>query len=193
VSDEGRQLVLGVFEDEGAARRAVEALKGWDDGRPGTHPASIGILVKDDRGRIKEELLGPRAAGKGAGIGAILGLVAAVPTGGLSLLAGVLGGAAGGGVAGAFFHRHLGLTAADRERLGAELNAGRAAVGVLVEADAAPAALARLEALGARPEAHALSAETAEEAALTATLREAGIAPPPPPEGQGGPEREHRR
>ena len=56
---------------------------------------------------------------------------AAIPTGGLSLAAGAAGGVAGGGVIGKFFHKGLKVTDEDAARIGRELAAGHAAVGVL--------------------------------------------------------------
>ena len=45
----------------------------------------IGVLVKDSDGKIKEHKLGKQAGKKGMGIGVALGVIAAIPTGGLSL------------------------------------------------------------------------------------------------------------
>ena len=98
-------------------------------------------------------------------IGLILGVIAAIPTGGLSLLGGVVGGAVGGGVVGSLFHRHLGLSDADRARIGKELDGGKAAVGVLVEADEAAAFTAKLAELGGQPETHEVTDEGVEKAA----------------------------
>jgi hypothetical protein len=63
------------------------------------------------------------------GVGVALGLVAAIPSGGLSLVGGVLGGGAGGGVIGEFFHKGLKMTDDEAARIGRELDAGHAAVG----------------------------------------------------------------
>ena len=60
------------------------------------------MLVKDNDGKVKEHKLGKRAGKRGMGIGVALGLIAAIPSGRLSLAGAVLGGAAGGGVTGQF-------------------------------------------------------------------------------------------
>jgi hypothetical protein len=41
---------------------------------------AIGVLVKDDHGKVKEQKLGKRAGKRGMGIGVALGVVAAIPT-----------------------------------------------------------------------------------------------------------------
>jgi len=100
-----RTLVLAIFGNEAAADDAAAALK--DSGLTSTD--AIGVLAVDATGKLKEEKVGARSTGKGAGIGAALFLLGPVGIG-----VGVLGGAA----AGALYHKGLGLTDADRERLG---------------------------------------------------------------------------
>jgi hypothetical protein len=122
-----------------AAQQAAEDLKQWDKANDDVKAGAVGVLLSDGKGGIKQDLTGPRAGGKGAAIGAILGLIAAVPTGGLSLLSGILGGGVGGGIIGSFFHKHLGMSEQERDGLAKEIAGGCAAVGVLAEADEAGA------------------------------------------------------
>lgn len=173
-----KQLVLAFFDTEAAAQTAADSLTKWDKANKDVKAGAVGVLVKDDKGNVKQELLGPRAAGKGAGIGLILGIIAAIPTGGLSLLAGVAGGAVGGGIIGAFFHKHLGLKKEDLERIGKEFDGGKAAVGVLVPDDEAAAFTAKLAELGGKPEAHQVSAEGEEQVAAVAEKHEVSAAAP---------------
>ena len=148
-----QQVILGIFEDEAAADAAVEVLKTWDGDNIDIKLDSIGVLVVDDKGQIKEHKLGRRSGGKGAGIGLVLAVVAP-PT----LLAGVIGG----GVLGHFHHQGLGLSQEDRDRITAELAGGRAAVGILAPiVDAVPIS-AKLKSLGATPEVHDVSDEALE-------------------------------
>jgi hypothetical protein len=63
------------------------------------------------------------------GIGVALGLVGAIPTAGYSPVGGILG--AGGTAIGQFFHKGLQMTDEDAVRIGRELDADHAAVGVL--------------------------------------------------------------
>ena len=97
------------------------------------------------------------------GIGVALGVIAAIPTGGLSLVAGAAGGVVGGGVIGEFFHKGLKMTDEDVARIGRELDAGHAAVGVLAWDFEARAVADKLAELGGTPQTHEvakLSAET---------------------------------
>ena len=148
-----KQVILGIFADEAAADAAVEALKTWDDDNIDIKLDSIGVLVVDDKGQIKEHKLGRRSGGKGAGIGLVLAVIAP-PT----LLAGIVGG----GVIGHFHHKGLGLSQEDRDRIIAELAGGKAAVGILAPVMDAPPISAKLASLGATPEVHDVSDEALE-------------------------------
>jgi len=147
-----RQLVLAVFPDEDAADTAAVALK--DSGI--AHGDAIGILALDRKGKLKQDKVGARSTGKGAAIGGVLFLAGPAILG-----VGVIGGTA----AGALHHKNLGLSDSDKARLTVELNAGRAAVGVLAHSETAPAISERLTQLGGTPEAHELTDEALETAA----------------------------
>ena len=71
----------------------------------------------------------------------------------------------GGTAVGALHHKNLGLSDADKARLTVDLNAGKAAVGVLAHYDSAPAIADRLTQLGGASEAHELTDEALEAAA----------------------------
>jgi hypothetical protein len=147
-----RQLVLAVFPDELAADNAAVALKdsGIADGD------AIGILALDSDGKLKQDKVGARSTGKGAAVGGVLFLLGPAVLG-----VGVLGGTA----VGALHHKSLGLSDADMARLTVELNAGKAAVGVLAHFDTAAAISDRLTQLGGTPEAHELTDEAMQTAA----------------------------
>ena len=71
---------------------------------------AIGVLVLDDKGKIKAHKIGRRSWGKGAGIGVVLAAIAP-PT--------LLAGALAGGVLGALHHKGLGVetpSGTDRRR-----------------------------------------------------------------------------
>jgi len=150
-----KQLVLAFFQDEAAADAAVSQVKQWDKASKDIKLGAIGILVKDDKGKIKTHKLGQRKTGTGA----VLGALAGVLTGGVS----VVGGAVVGSILGAFFHKGLGLSKDDLTRIGGELDGGKAAVGILAEPDEAAGVSAKLAELGGKPETHQVTEEALDQ------------------------------
>ena len=146
-----RQLVLAFFPDEAGADNAAHRLK--DSGIAGGD--AIGILALDSKGQLKQDKVGARSTGTGAAVGGVLLLL-----GPAALGVGVLGGTA----AGALHHKSLGLTDADKANLTVELNAGKAAVGVLAHYDTVPAISEQLSQLGGTSEAHELTDEAMDAA-----------------------------
>ena len=150
-------LVLAIFENEAAADAAAEAMVAWVKAEDVVR-RPIGVLALDDQGRIKEHKLGAKRSGKtGAGIGALLAVVAP-PT--------LLAGAVVGGVIGHFHHQGLKLSDAERARIAGELAGGKAAVGTLVEEEGEAHMVAtKLAELGGRTEVHEATPEAVEAAA----------------------------
>jgi uncharacterized membrane protein len=146
-----KQLVLAFFDNEDAADEAVEALKQWDKGTKDIELGAIGVLVKNEKGKIKTHKLGKRKTGTGAVLFALAGLL----SGGLS----VIGGAVLGGILGSFFHKGLGMSKDDLARIDGELDGGRAAVGVLVEPNDSTMVTNRLADLGGESETHEVTEE----------------------------------
>ena len=128
-----RRLLLTWFDSEAAARTAADELKAWDKAEGGGRSGAVGILVLDDTGHVKRNLLGPPTSKTGAGIGAILGVIAPP---------------AGGEMVGALYYENLGISQEDRLRIGKEIQGGKAVLGVLAEADAVPALVDKLTELG---------------------------------------------
>ncbi len=156
MAKEPKQLVLGFFASEEAAKKAAQELEGFDRSVAGIKFDNVGILTKDKKGKVKAEMQGPRHTGAGL----LLGALAGVLTGGISILA----GAVIGGVLGHFVHKSLGLSKQDLTRISGELDGGRAAVGILVPESEAKAVTSWMEGVGGKPEAHTV-AEDAEEQA----------------------------
>ena len=105
----GDQLVLGFFPNEEAAKKAAAELEGMDRSVLGIKFDNIGILVKDNKGKVKAQMNGPRRTVLGVVLGAIVGVL----TGGIGLiLAGTIGG-----VLGHFVHKGLGLSKEDLNRI----------------------------------------------------------------------------
>jgi uncharacterized membrane protein len=149
-----QKLVLAFFPSEDLADEAAMVLKNWEKASEHMKVDGVGVLVKDENGEVKEHKLGKRAGKKGMGIGVALGVVAAIPTGGLSLLGGAAGGAVGGGVIGEFFHKGLKMSDEDATRIASELDAGRAAVGVLAWDFESEAVADKLKEVGGTPQIH---------------------------------------
>src|SRR5438874_12509456 len=116
-----KQVVLAVFDDEAAADAAVNQVKSWDKATDEIKLSSIGVLVMDDRGKIKTHKMSARSMGKGAGIGLILVMLTPV-----WLVAGTVGGA----VLGRLHSTGLGLDETVRDRTTAARERGRAVVRV---------------------------------------------------------------
>jgi hypothetical protein len=152
-------VVLAIFNDEMAADAAAASLK--DSGV--AKGDAIGVLVLDEKGKIKADKVGKRSWGKGAGIGAVVALVTPV-----GLAAGLIGGA----LLGALHHKNLGLDEADRDRLSTELQGGKAAVGVLAPVSEATVVADKLTELGGTAETHPVSDEAVDEAQAAAASDE---------------------
>jgi uncharacterized membrane protein len=155
-----QQLVLAFFDTEDAADQAAKALKDWEKATEYMKVDGIGVLVNDDDGKVKEPKLGKRAGKRGMGIGVALGLVGAIPTAGYSPVGGILG--AGGTAIGQFFHKGLKMTDEDAARIGRELDAGHAAVGVLTWDSETKAVADKLKDLGGTPQTHEVAKLTTE-------------------------------
>ena len=154
-----KQVVISVFPDEAAADAAVDSLKSWDKVSNDVKLGAIGVLVLDEEGQVKTQKMGKRSTGKGAGIGVVLAVVAP-PLG--------VGTIVAGGLLGALHKKGLGLDDADRERIAAQLESGKAAVGVLARSDEANTIASKLRELGGDSEVHEATDEALEQAAAEA-------------------------
>ncbi|MDA8219916.1 MAG: DUF1269 domain-containing protein [Dehalococcoidales bacterium] len=159
------QLILAIFDNETGADNAAEAIKSWDKASEQIKLGGVGVLVKAENGKIKQSKIGQRQGRKGAGIGMALGIIAAIPTGGLSLAAGAAGGAAGGGILGSPYPKGFKVSKEDAQRLDQALNEGHAAVGVMVTDYEAKAVTEKLTQLGGEVESHEVTDEALQAAA----------------------------
>jgi uncharacterized membrane protein len=150
-----KRLVISIFDLEPDADEAAAAVQQagavLDD--------AVGVLVLDERGELKTHKVGATSGGKGAAVGAVLALLGPI---GLGV------GTAGGALLGKLHHKDLGLDDADRERLGAALRGGRAAVGVLADPDEVVAVESILVGRGGETQAHELDEAALREAAESA-------------------------
>jgi hypothetical protein len=156
----GKQLVLALFADEVAADHAVNEIKGWDKASAEVKLGAIGILAKDDKGKIKTHKVGSRKTKGGAVLFGLVGIL----SGGISVLGGVIGGA----ILGSLFKKGLKISQEEQARLNSELDAGKAAVGLMVEDAEAEQVRAKLIELGGAPETYVVSDEAVQEAVVAA-------------------------
>lgn len=159
-----KQLVLAIFQSESAADTAAAALKSWDKANDDIKLGAIGMLTKDEKGKIKKHKLGRRDTRKGAGVGLLLGIVAAVLPG-VTLLGGAIFGTALGGIVGAFVHKGLGISDEELATLNSKLDSGQAALGVVADELEADAVKAELTRLGGAVQTHEIDTEAVNEAA----------------------------
>lgn len=150
-SASGKQLVIAFFANPAAGEVAARVLarEVREAGRPGT----VGALVLDAEGKIEAAKLGDPTSPEGSGVGAVLGVIA------LAIAGGVLPHR------GHFFDASSDLSTDDVARIGAELDAGAAAVAVLEAGPRAERVVVRLAGLGGRTEVHQLTGRALQQAA----------------------------
>jgi len=142
------RFVIAFFASSEAADDAARRLAVWMRSNPAASLRALAVLSKEEDGTVTRLKLGPRQSRRGAGIGIVVGAVAAVAGGGLSLLQGAVIGAAGGGALGSFFHKSLGVGEMDVALIALQLEPGHAAVGARVPERQAEAVAAQLVGYG---------------------------------------------
>ena len=128
--DKNDNVVVAVFEDQAAAEVAVDKLKQWDKAAKDIKLGAIGLLYKE--GENVKSVIGNQS-GRGLRVGALVGVIGGVLTGGVGLLGGAAAGGLAGGALGSFFAKSLNLNEAECNALGMELDLGKAAVVVTVD------------------------------------------------------------
>ena len=142
------RLVAAFFDSGEEAEDGARRLVAWMRSNPAARLQAVTVLRKDEDGSVSKRKLGPREARKGAGIGLAAGVIAAVASGGVTLVQGMLVGAAAGGALGSLFHRSLRTAGGELERIGGRLDPGHAAIAALVPERQAPAVAEKLEEYG---------------------------------------------
>lgn len=155
-----KQLVLAVFEDETAADVAVDSIEHWASRTGRAKLGAIGVLVKDEEGKIKTHKLGHSRAAEGA----VLFGLAAFLTGGAAVGLGLIGGSLVGAGIGSRFHKGLKIPKEEMDQLNQELDGGKAAVGVMVKEEEASDVATELVTLGGQTKAYEVSDEAIAEA-----------------------------
>jgi uncharacterized membrane protein len=125
--------VIAIFDSSAQAEQAANDLLDWEKTNPDVNLGSIGVLTKDAKGELKTRSYGKRRTGKGAKIGMGVGVLAAVLSGGLTLVPTAIGGAVIGAAAGSVSRRGLGLSDAEKQQINSDLDRGCAAILVVCD------------------------------------------------------------
>jgi uncharacterized membrane protein len=133
MADAAERAVTAYFDSAAQAEQAAQDLMRWDQADDDIKLGAIGVLTKSAEGKLETKNLSSRNTGKGAKVGMGLGALAAVFSGGLTLIPTALAGAAGGGLVGSLSKKGLGLSDDDLQQLSAQLDGGHAALLVLCD------------------------------------------------------------
>lgn len=161
MSNKNKHVIISYFPTREDAVDAAKQLKKWDKANKDIKLGGIGVLTWR-KNKIKTQKVGARAGGSGAKWGIALGAVTGILSGGVTLIGGAIAGAVGGGVLGALFHKNLGLSDADKERLEEHLKGGGAAVVVMSDEVEVYPTSAELTRLGGKVEHFQVPEETME-------------------------------
>jgi len=173
--------VIAIFDSKTQAEQAVERLQHWDKANDEIKLGALGVLTKTADGKIETKNHSSRNTGKGAKIGMGLGALAAVFSGGLTLIPTAIAGAAGGGLVGSLSKQGLGLSDDDLQQLSAQLDGGHAALLVMCDAPEVEATTAELTAAGGTVHGSGVVADAAlQEAAKAADAPETPATPGTP-------------
>jgi uncharacterized membrane protein len=175
MANKNRHVIISYFSGVDKADAAANQLKAWDKAHDAVKLGGIGILHWED-GKIKTHKVGARATGTGAKWGTILGVATGILSGGVTLIGGAVAGVAGGTLLGSLFHKHLGLSDADKARLEEHLQKGGAALVVMADEDEVAPAKAELEKLGADVESYEVPEETVDKAEAAEEVKPADAA-----------------
>jgi hypothetical protein len=157
--------VIATFDSSAQAEQAANDLMDWEKTNTDINLGTVGVVTKDAKGGIKTRSYGTRNTGKGAKVGLAVGVLAAVVSGGLTLIPTAIGGALAGGAAGTLSRKGLGLTDAEKEQLNSDLDRGCAAIVVMCNDSEVKAITDYLAREGGRTLSHPIDTASLEAAA----------------------------
>jgi len=124
------QVIVSIFKDETAAKKAAETLKKAEK-KKFLDTENVAVIFKGTDGKIHFSETADRDAKRGAKVGAVIGGVVGLLAGPAGVIA---GGAAGAAISGAIAKLHdTGIADENLENLGRALTGGQAAVVVVLE------------------------------------------------------------
>ena len=172
MANKNRNLIIAYYPSKYKAEQAAKDLKNWEKSQNAIKLGGIGIITEDEEGNLKTKKVGAYATGTGAKWGLILGL-RPILSGGITLIGGAIAGLAGGAVAGALFHKKIGMDDDDKARLIQHLKDGGAALAIMADDEEVDPTKFELSSLGGEVESYTVPEETADE--LEAAAAEEGI------------------
>src|SRR5579871_5812345 len=98
-SHDTEHAIIATFDSPAQAEQAANDLTDWDKTNPAINLGAVGVLTKTRKGDIKAKSYAARNTGKGAKIGLGVGVMAAIFSGGLTLIPTAIGGAIAGAAA----------------------------------------------------------------------------------------------
>lgn len=168
--DKNENVVVGIFEDREAAEKAIERLKKWDKASDDVKLGAVGLLYKEGD-EVKSVI--NHQEGRGLKVGALVGVIAGVLTGGIGLVGGAAAGGLMGAAAGAFFAKSLNLNEAECNTIGRELDLGKAAVVVTCDDYEVVPTRNTMEHMGGVVKLYVVPADAIDEAASSLTAEDA--------------------
>lgn len=167
-SSSTEHAVIATFDSSAQAERAANDLMNWEKTNPDISLGAIGVLTKNDKGKIKTKTYGARNTSRGAKVGLGIGVLAAVASGGLTLIPTAIGGAIVGAAAGSLSRKRLGLTDSEEKRLSSDLDGGCAAILVMCNDSEVKAVTDYLTLEGGRTLSHPIDSASLESASRAA-------------------------
>ena len=180
MSNSPEHAVIAVFDDIAQAEQAAHDIMSWDKSNEDIKLGAIGLLTREvgdwGQGQIKTRNFSSRNTGKGAKVGMGLGVLAAVFSGGLTLIPGAIAGAVAGGAVGSLSRKGLGVSDQELQQLAEELEGGRAALLVMCDEAEVKATTEYLVASGGKPQSYVI--DEAQLQAESAAVSTDASAPP---------------
>jgi uncharacterized membrane protein len=134
MANKNQNVIIAYFPSVDKAEVAANELKEWDKRYEDVKLGGISILTWDGE-KIAAQTIGARATGTGAKAGTIIGVIAAVLSGGVTLVGGVVAGAVGGALLGSLKRKGTKLTEQDIATITQTLKSGKAALVVMGDDD----------------------------------------------------------
>ncbi len=130
--NKNKHVIVAFYKNDIDADGAVDSLKRWEDANKDIKLGTVGTIYKE-KGKVKTKV--GHKSGKWAKGGVVLGIIAGVLSGGVTVVGGAVVAGLAGGVLGAFFKKSTNLTKDEVNKIGDALDKGQVAVIVTCDQD----------------------------------------------------------